>query len=594
MTTVETYYALSENGAQIKYDPYKYFLGWDNFGWEITLPVAISNVQEIDFSVMSGVTLKNPTLRFDGALRVFAYDESNNVVGNVSSSVINRSTELDISSVLGPMYVGGNVVKTIRLLGPSNSGPNLVFNGVQDGITSYKVVTIEPVPISVTARPINILVSIDHEVTGATGYNITYQAQTGGEVTAVSGATTLQHNITGLVPETSYTIRMYADSGSGYTLRGELVTTTLPDVATNYDVSDFEDDSGVIDLVSLDATTATVMSNALPELLSTGDVVRLSTPSNPIASASFVSQGEAISLPSVTGLLLPFTPSSGSGQSVALTLSDNTTSSPILYDEVEASLTVESVTYTSGDTIYLDGYELSVSEYYSLFTVSVTEAPSLVVGPRAINIRVDISKEPLGSLGYKITSTGPSGVETTIVPDPDNTGHNIVGLTAETTYTVRLYVDYGPGYVLTDQVSTATLPNIPSNHDTDYLVKDGVIDMTSLPEDTISDMSGVMNELFQTGDKINVSLTRNTDLKTSFVALGGEFNTRDVLNSGVLLPFVETTGSDQGAGAVLSDGTTVPIDYNDTNNSITVSGVTYVVGDTFIFDGLKVTVTDLG
>lgn len=593
MTTVETYYALSDNGAQIKYDPKKYFIGWDNFGWEITLPVAINNVQEIDFSVMSGVTVENITSTHDGAaLRVFAYDESNNVVGSISSSVINRSTEFDISAVLGPMDVGGNVVKTIRLLGPTNSGPNLLLNGVQDGITSYKVVTV--IPISVTTRAINILVSIDQEVTGAAGYQITYQAQNGGEVTAVSGATTLQHNITGLEPETNYTIRMYADSGAGYTLRGEVVSTTLPDVATNYDISDFEDNSGVIDLVSMDATTAATMANVLPELLSTGDVLRLSTSSNSSVSASFVSQAGVINLASVTALLLPFTPSSGPAQSVSLTLVDNTTTASILYDETEGSLTVESVTYTSGDTIYLDGYELSVTEYYSLVTVTVTESPSLVVAPRAINISVDISKEAVGSLGYKITCTSASGVVTTIAAGLDNLKHNIIGLVSDAMYIVRLYVDYGLGYVLTDQVATATLPNTAVNYDVDHLIKDGVIDIRSLPEDTISDITYVMNDLFNTGDKIKVSLPLNAEQTASFVELGEEFHVRDVIKSGVFLPFVKSNGSVQAANAVLADGTTTAIDYDDTANSIEVYGVTYVSGDTFILDGMKVTVTDLG
>ena len=460
------------------------------------------------------------------------------------------------------------------------------------GLVQEFVITPSPV-ISVTTRPVNVVVSIIDEVPGAAGFNITYQAQTGGEVTAVTGTTTLEHNITGLVPNATYTFRLYADSGSENTLRGELTATTLPNVATNYDVSDFKDSDGLIDMASLDETTASYLASVLPELLSIGDVVSVSVPTNPSLSTSFVSHGETISLLSVDGLLLPFNASSGPGQTVSLTLSDNTTIVPIAYDEVEGSLTIESAN-TYGDTLYVDGYELNVFEYYSLTVVSVTEAPSLVVDPRSISVEVFIPKAPVGATRYKITATSLSGIETSIFSDILSLKHNITGLVADTSYTVSLCIDNGFGYFLTEEMTTRTLPNIPANYDIAHLVQDGVIDLRYLPDDTIANISEVMNELFNTGDKVKVSVRHNPHLDTYFIELGGVLNVRDVRNFGVLLPFVESKGSGQRADAVLSDGTTVAIDYDENINGVAVNGVVYSAGDSFVLDGMKVAVTDLG
>lgn len=128
------------NGNGISVNPIGYWwMSWDNSSWEITFPVAIKNVLEIDLTTMSGVTIRNGTKSFDGALRLFAFDESGRLVGSRSSSTVRRLSTVPISS-LGVLKLNGVTVKSIKLLGPSNTGPNLSLLGVVEGVTTFTVV----------------------------------------------------------------------------------------------------------------------------------------------------------------------------------------------------------------------------------------------------------------------------------------------------------------------------------------------------------------------------------------------------------------------------------------------------------------------
>ena len=217
-------------------------------------------------------------------------------------------------------------------------------------------------------------------------------------------------------------------------------------------------------------------------------------------------------------------------------------------------------------------------------TVLVVLPLSLV--PRPINILVKIG-DVLGALGYNVTIEGPTGGEITVLFGVITLEHTITGLVPETAYTIKLYVDTGPGYVLQEELVTATLSNIAANYDINDFIEDGVVNLSSLPEATISSINAVMNELFTTGDLVNVSLS---DKLASFINLGDTLSIEAI--DGVLLPFAEASGSGQGVSVVLSDTTTVGIDYDDTVNTITVNGVVYFPGDTFILDGKKVRMVD--
>lgn len=223
------------------------------------------------------------------------------------------------------------------------------------GTTVVLGVTISvPSLLSVTVRSINIPVVIT-AVSGAIEYRLTIEGPTGGEVIKVSGTTLLEHNITGIEAETQYTLRMYANTGSGYELSEETVVTTLVNTATNYEITDFEVD-GLVNISSLGAELDVVID----DLFNTGDIVGVSLSSNPILKSSFIKNGETLSIKDVDSTLIPFSTSSGTGQNVNVLLSDDVTTVPITYDETNQSITINSVTYNTGDSFILDGKKVTI------------------------------------------------------------------------------------------------------------------------------------------------------------------------------------------------------------------------------------------
>lgn len=208
-------------------------------------------------------------------------------------------------------------------------------------------------------RSINISVVIE-QVDCATEYKITYEGPSGTEITAFTGMTTLEHNITGVEPETKYIIRTYANTGGGYELAETVVTTTLPNVAMSYDVTDFEED-GAFNLTSLDDTALSNISEVMDDLFDTGDIVNVSVSGKPNAT-SFINLGDSCGIKEVKALLLPFDKASGSGQNIDVILSDNTTTIPLVYDESSNTVSVDSVVYDAGDVFQLDGKKVTLAE----------------------------------------------------------------------------------------------------------------------------------------------------------------------------------------------------------------------------------------
>lgn len=440
--------------------------------------------------------------------------------------------------------------------------------------------------ITIETRSINIPVTVIAQA-GAIAYQITYEGNMG-EVTAFSGSTDLSYNIAGLEPETQYTIKLYTDTGTGYELTEQTVTTTLPNAAANYDITDFRE-NGVTDLTSLDATTLANMSSVIPDLLTTGDVVSVTVGVNTDLTTSFVDLGGQTNIVGNDGVLLPFEGSRGAGQTINLTLSDTTTV-PITHDEVLNTISLEEVTYSAGDSFVLDGNAIEIFDYYGLTVLSVGPIPPITVEPRSINIPVVIAEVP-GAIGYKVAYVGPDGVEVTSTSGGTDLDQNITGLVSNTKYTIKLYADTGSGYVLTEELTATTLSNVAANYDVADLVKDGVIDLSSLPDATISNIAEVMNDLFNTGDVVNVSVQSNARVNTSFIKLGEVLSIEEL--RGILLPFEQTSGTGQKVIVRLSDGSTdVDVYYDDIYNTITVNGITYSPGDSFILDGQKVTVVE--
>ena len=226
------------------------------------------------------------------------------------------------------------------------------------GTTSVSGVTVvELTLLDITTRAINLVVDIT-EVSGSIGYRLTVEGPTGGEVTKVSSTLVLRHNLVGLLPETTYTIRMYSDTGSGYVLSQEMSVTTLVNTTSSYDMTDFEVD-GVVSIGNI-VDLGDEFNSVMNDVFNTGDVVEVSIPSDPSVKSSFIKRGEVLSIKDVDSTLIPFSTSSGVGQNVSVTLSDDSTTVPINYNEASNSIEVNLVTYNVGSSFILDGRKVTV------------------------------------------------------------------------------------------------------------------------------------------------------------------------------------------------------------------------------------------
>lgn len=107
----------------------------------------------------------------------------------------------------------------------------------------------------------------------------------------------------------------------------------------------------------------------------------------------------------------------------------------------------------------------------------------------------------------------------------------------------------------------------------------------------VGDFSAVMNELFVSGDRVELSVGGGKKVKTQFVRRGGTVTLTE--DEAISVPFATDGGSGQSVSLTLSDTTTVSVAYDETTEQITVSGVAYDSGESFVIDGKKVTIVDI-
>ncbi len=220
--------------------------------------------------------------------------------------------------------------------------------------------------------------------------------------------------------------------------------------------------------------------------------------------------------------------------------------------------------------------------------------PSLTLTPRPLSIDVSIAEVP-GATGYRLTSqeTGSSSIRVV------NTGFTgldqiIRNLRPETGYTVGLYSTTGSGsvYTLVEESTVSTLVNSSAGYDVSEFGDNGDFDLTPLDNDSVGLISGFMNDLFTTGDTLEINIQGATGSKKSrFVNRG---STVFIANSeALIIPFSEDAGSGQTFDVTLSDTSTSTVTYDETTNAITVGSTSYLPGDAFVLDGKKVVVYDL-
>ena len=214
-------------------------------------------------------------------------------------------------------------------------------------------------PLSVTPRAVSIAVSIG-EISGATGYRLTSQQTGSSKIRVVrTDFTDLDQVVVNLKPETEYTLSLFSTTGSGYEIAGQSVVTTLSNSSDNYDVSEFGG-GGNFDLSSLDNDSVGLISGFMNDLFTTGDTIEINVQGVPGSKKSkFVNRGATVDITNSDALIAPFSEDAGSGQTFDMTLSDTSTAT-VTYDETTNSVTIDSTTYSPGDSFVLDGKKVVV------------------------------------------------------------------------------------------------------------------------------------------------------------------------------------------------------------------------------------------
>lgn len=219
----------------------------------------------------------------------------------------------------------------------------------------------------------------------------------------------------------------------------------------------------------------------------------------------------------------------------------------------------------------------------------ITPAPEfLLPTPRVASILATIVEVP-GASTYRITiRESPSGPIRT-AHTGTSTGDVVIGrLNPETTYTLQLLADTGGGLVVEDTETVTTLQNSADSYDRNTFGSDGRFDVSSLDTAEFSLLDEVINEVFTTGDRLELSLGQRSST-VSFVRRGESVST----DESILAPFNTASGSGQGITMNLSDSSTVQVAYDETDNSLTIGGTDVQVGESIVIDGKKLTALDI-
>lgn len=235
---------------------------------------------------------------------------------------------------------------------------------------------------------------------------------------------------------------------------------------------------------------------------------------------------------------------------------------------------------------YVNANTLAVVQ--DLLTIAMSPGTWEVL-TRSVNIVISIGAIP-EAIAYKFTYEGPEEVEKTSFSglSLDQNKHNIANLDPNTQYTVRWYTDTGGGYDLTSETITTTLANTLANHSIADFEKNGVFDLTILDDKTLTELSVAMRNIFATGNVVKISIN-NKDEQSTVINVGETLSLENV--EGVLLPFADAVAG-QRVSVVLSDSTTIDVNYNESNNTLMVGTDTYAPGDVFTLNEKKVRVLE--
>ena len=195
------------------------------------------------------------------------------------------------------------------------------------------------------------------------------------------------------------------------------------------------------------------------------------------------------------------------------------------------------------------------------------------------------------ALFYRLTYTDSVGVTSVAITGTEGLVTRIENLTPESVYTIDLYSSAtGAVYNLLLTEDITTLENTAANFDTStYENSDGNIDISGLNATTTSLVSSILNDLFTTSDTVVVADSSGEVYDSTFLNLNGTVNIGDA--EAILIPFDSSLSTGQEGTLVTTNGDSVVVSFDNLSGEVTVDGIAYAVGDTFILDGKRIIVS---
>ena len=225
-------------------------------------------------------------------------------------------------------------------------------------------------------------------------------------------------------------------------------------------------------------------------------------------------------------------------------------------------------------------YALSSSQIASEFQTS-SEVIFFTLTPWSTLVELSWSTSDTWTF-HRITIDSGSG-ESIVVDNTNSLSHVVYNLEPETTFTIRWYTSNDRlSYTLVETESISTLADTPENANMGIFLKDGVYSFSILDSSTYSRLEDYLT----TGVTIEIS-----GFTAKLVTRGG---TSEIPSGNVLLfPFNPSDGPSQSATIELPDTSTVSVEYDENNDTISVGGTMYSSGDSFVLGGKKVSVHEV-
>lgn len=198
-----------------------------------------------------------------------------------------------------------------------------------------------------------------------------------------------------------------------------------------------------------------------------------------------------------------------------------------------------------------------------------------------------------GAVAYHLTIQETGGTVSTVSRGFTDLSLSVSNLTPGTEYTLRLLSSSdGSSYIQQYESVITTLANISANYSrSDFENEDGNYDITVNNTITMSFLNTVLDDVFDTGDKLIVALPTGAPNNSTFVNQGDSYSIVEVPS--LVIPFNPDAGSSQTVSIILADSTAVPVNYDEVNETVTINNTVYSSGDTTIIDGRKMTVFDI-